>query len=468
MKVSRSITLRLTLALGTISLLVFAVTAVLLHHSLANELARASHVELLGKIDLVKRFVDAAGADQGLASLREHLDYALVEQPDLRVWIEGPDGLLLYGDGPPRVVDRLDELGHLTLVRADGVAMEAMEERVKPQPALPVSRILVAFETRGRDQLLSGYRNALIALSAAAVLLSAGLGAAAAWRSLEPVKRLSDEAAAIGARSIDVRLSDRQVADELAGLVRAFNAVLDRLEAAYRQVEGFSADVAHELRTPLATLISGTQVVLSRPRAEAELRETLASNLEDLERLKVMVNDMLFLDRADRGEMAQTASLVELAEEADKALDYCDALLQEAGLRAVRRGSATVRCNAALVRRALANLLSNAIKHTARGNTLSLEVQPLPGGARLSVFNPGAPIPPEVASRMFDRFYRADEARRDSHESHGLGLAIVRAVARMHGGTAFVQRAEGGTRVGFDLVGALPGPSADTGRIDPH
>jgi two-component system heavy metal sensor histidine kinase CusS len=126
-----------------------------------------------------------------------------------------------------------------------------------------------------------------------------------------------------------------------------------------------------------------------------------------------------------------------------------------------------VHCNAALVRRAVVNLLTNAIKHTARGGTIRVDVEAADGHARLSVHNPGAPIAPEVAARMFDRFYRADAAREGSGESHGLGLAIVKAIARMHDGATFVAVEPDGNRVGVELPALAGGTRADAPEAAP-
>jgi two-component system heavy metal sensor histidine kinase CusS len=444
--------LRLTASIAAIALVVFSGTGFLLHRSLADELAKIAHAELSGKIEVAKRFIEEASPEADLQALREHLDYVLVEHPDLRVWLRSADGKALYGGPAPRVVvEHLGEHEHLRIVRSDGIEMEAMQETLPADSAVPGANVLVGFEMRGRDVLLANYRDALVAVCAGAVLLTLALSAAAAWRGLAPVKRLSRQAAGITPQSLTTRLSVEPVESELIGLVRAFNGVLDRLEAAYRQMEAFNADVAHELRTPLSTLISGTEVMLSAPRSAAELRNTLASNLEELEQLNSVVNDMLFLARSDRGAKADTLQAADLGAQADLAVDFCEPLLEEAGLRVQRHGTASVECNPALIRRAVVNLLTNAIKHTEGGRTIRVDVESVDGRARLSLVNPGTPIPPEVAQRMFDRFYRADPAREGSNESHGLGLAIVQAIARMHDGCTFVAVEPQGNRVGIEF-----------------
>jgi two-component system heavy metal sensor histidine kinase CusS len=459
----RSIALRLTLALGAIALMVFSGTGILLHRSLADALVSADHDELLGKIEVVKHFVGEARTTGDLVALRHHLDDLLIGHPDLRVWLQFSDGTPAYGGPPPKPTGTLGVRGHFRLMRADGVPMDGVDAQLLGTEPLGNMQVRVAIDIQPRDQLLARYRNVLIGVCTLAVLLSVGLSALATWRGLAPVTRLSREASRITPHSLQTRLSDTHVDDELTGLVQAFNGVLDRLETAYRHMEAFNADVAHELRTPLATLINGTQVMLSAKRPAEELRDALASNLEELEKLKTLVNDMLFLARADQGDRPDGLEQVDLALEVVKTIEYCEALLEEGGVAAVREGAATAPCDASLIRRALVNLLSNAIKHTQRGQSIHVVLETLPGKVRLSVLNPGAPLSAELLKRMFDRFYRVDDARVRAGESHGLGLAIVRAIARMHRGEVFAHTTPAGNVVGLEIPGE---PPAGAGQPD--
>ncbi|HAP24119.1 MAG TPA: two-component sensor histidine kinase, partial [Achromobacter sp.] len=214
-----------------------------------------------------------------------------------------------------------------------------------------------------------------------------------------------------------------------------------------------------ELRTPLATLINGTQVMLSAPRDAAELRDALESHLEELEDLKTLVNDMLFLARADRGERAADLAPVSLAAEARRVAEYYEATLEEQGVRLHCEGDATVAANRGLARRALANLISNAIKATPPGSEIVVACSRISGGARITVRNPGPPIPPADLPRIFDRFFRAGPTRAPRSEGHGLGLAIVRAIALMHGGEADAVSDTTGTVVGITLMDTAAGPN---------
>jgi two-component system heavy metal sensor histidine kinase CusS len=451
--IPKSIALRLTLTLGAVGLLVFAAAGILLQRALATELVRADHEELVGKIKVVRHFIGEARKSGNLDVLKHHMDDLLLGHSDLDIWLITAQGDTVYGGSLPRVVGEPDARGHFRVER-DGVPMDAVRTPITDAAPFPIAAAWLAVDTRPRDKLLATYRIAVTGVCALGVALILGLGGVATWRGLRPVKRLSLEARQITPHSLDARLSDTHDDAELTGLVESFNGVLDRLEAAYRQMEHFSADVAHELRTPLATLISGSQVTLAADRSKEDLRDALASHLEELEQMSALVNDMLFLARADQGDRAQDLAQTDLAAEVDKTIRYCELLIDEAGVTVRREGAAKAVCSAALVRRAVVNLLVNAIKHTERGLEITLRIGSSADRVSLSVWNPGRPIPPEIASRMFDRFFRGDQARVRTGESHGLGLAIVWAIARMHGGRVFVDSTGQGNRIGFEIPAA--------------
>ena len=319
---------------------------------------------------------------------------------------------------------------------------------------------------RGAARLLYAYGTALLLICVLWVGATVMLAAWAVRRSMAPARRLSEQAARIQPDNLAPRLPLQDTDRELQDFVRSFNRTLDRLQSAYQQMEGFNADVAHELRTPLATLINGTQVMLSSPRDAAELRDALESNLEVLEDLKTMVNDMLFLARADRGERAADLSAISLAAEARRVAEYYDAALEERGIRLRCEGDAAVAANPGLVRRALANLISNAIKATPAGHEILLRCEPAAGGARVEVRNPGASIAPADLPRIFDRFFRAGQGRAPRTEGHGLGLAIVRAIARMHDGDVDARSTAGETVIGITLRAPTDKPAATPQAAD--
>lgn len=275
-------------------------------------------------------------------------------------------------------------------------------------------------------------------------------------RVVAPLHGLVQQLRLLNADHLEHRLDGALQPAELQPVIEQFNALLHRLDRAYRQLEAFNADVAHELNTPLTMLISSCQLGLSHSRTADELREILANNLEDLDRMAGIVRDMLFLAKADQGARVRGGTKQSLRAVAQTVLEFHEAELQEAGLSAVIEGDAKLDIEAGLLRRALSNLISNAVRYAERGSQVRLDIALTSDGeVELAIENRGHPIAKDELPRLFERFYRADYARSSSDLNHGLGLAIVEAIARMHGGAPFAQSQHGVTRVGMRLPGSI-------------
>lgn len=310
----------------------------------------------------------------------------------------------------------------------------------------------------------TGQRMALLLV---AVVIAGGAlaGWGTFWRvrcSLRPLIDVADQTRAIDVARLDQRLSLAESAEELQPVIEQFNGLMGRVERAYLQLEGFNADVAHELRTPLANLIGQTELALSRERPAAELADTLASNLEELNRLAGMVNDMLFLAQADRGVKARRGEPVALSALVHQVLEFHEAPLSEADLSVEVAGEQQAAVDAPLVKRALSNLLGNAIRHATPGTRITVRLDPDDaGGVRLWVENQGDPVPQHHLPRLFDRFFRVDSSRCElDRPHHGLGLSIVAAIARMHEGSPMAESTPERTRIGFSLAHPTPAGAA--------
>jgi two-component system heavy metal sensor histidine kinase CusS len=299
---------------------------------------------------------------------------------------------------------------------------------------------------------LERFKLAFIGIAVAGSALMAGLGGWIARVGLQPIETLSKQARSIVPCQPLRRLQVEGVPTELRDLSASFNGALDRLEASYRQLEAFNADVAHELRTPLMNLIGQTQVTLSRPRTCEAFQETLQSNLEELERLRSIVNDMLFLARADQGATTREAQPVWLASEVRQVADFLDVLIDEKQIVLRIEGDTREPIESALFRRAASNLLINAIEHSAVGAEIVVGIERAQEVARIGVSNAGPAIEARHLEHLFDRFYRVEACRRNSTANHGLGLAIVKAIATMHGGTVFASSAAGTNTFGFTVA----------------
>ncbi|MGJ7568833.1 heavy metal sensor histidine kinase [Variovorax sp. GB1R11] len=288
-----------------------------------------------------------------------------------------------------------------------------------------------------------------------AVFLGSGIisltGALLVRRGLKPLQNLVQQTKATGPANPGRRIDPAPYASEITPWVTQFNAVLDRAEQAYQQLESFNADVAHELRTPLANLIGMVEVELARPRSAEELRDALLSALEEARRVSAIVVDMLFLSKADRGTVARRSTPVSLADQVRTVLDFHEATLEDVGLKVHVSGDASIGIDAGLVRRALSNLLSNASRYATAGSTIAVVIDTQPDGVWVKVANRGEPVADDVLPNLFKRFFRAERSRTDSSEHHGLGLAIVAAIARMHGGQTRATSRSGVTEISFSL-----------------
>jgi len=400
----------------------------------------AKHEEELRSYSVV--LVDVAReayAQGGEAEVKAKMAWLAERRPGTFVQLQRANGSELYRDAAPTF-----DVTQATARGMDFAVPVATGERLQGKLLLDCSRD--AQTARHMALLLVG-----------AVLAGAALvGWGTFWRvrcSLRPLLDLAAQTKAIDARRMGQRLSLEEPAEELQPLIDQFNGLMHRVERTYAQLEGFNADVAHELRTPLANLIGHTEVALSRERSVPELEETLHSNLEELHRMAAIVNDMLFLAQADRGVKARRGAPVSLAELVQQVVDFHEAPMEERGLNVTIEGDARLPVDAPLIKRALSNLLGNAIRYANPNSALCVRIAPESGGgARLWVENAGPSIEAAHLPRLFDRFFRADAARCEMEKPHhGLGLSIVAAIARMHDGFPAAESSGGTTRVGFSL-----------------
>jgi two-component system heavy metal sensor histidine kinase CusS len=469
MSLRRSIAARLAAMFALAALLVFALVGWSLHRALVDELRQHQRQQVDTQFQDVAYFLRRLRQPEQWPRLHAKLDALTPPDHSTQYWILSDDPQIRYGSELAEIVglspDSLDSAdapdapvttGEIRLgSQATPVRMMMRSEYFPAEGGRAAFRFIVGIDSASYGRTRRAFESALLALCSGGVLLVALMGYLIAHWGLLPLKRLTDEAHRLSPSTLSQRLAVAPLPSELSDLAISFNGALDRLEAAYQQLEGFNADVTHELRTPLANLIGQTQVALSRPRPVAELEEVLHSNLEELERLRSIVNDMLFLARADQGERPQRLVPTSLAAEVKKTVEFLDLVMDEAGVRVRVQGDAEAPIDPSLFGRAVTNLLHNAIRHSEARSEIVVNVHAEPTQARhvawVAVSNPGPAIAPEHLGRLFDRFYRVDSARTNSTDNHGLGLAIVKAVARMHAGEVFAASQGGMTTVGFSV-----------------
>ena len=454
----RSIKVRLVAMFALAALLIFSLIGSALYGVLQRELARHQHDELNTRFLDTQYMIQHNGDPARWPRVQAKLDTLTPADGSFRYWVLSDDPRFQYGKDLADIerIDRNpDGMGNLTL-RGREYPLHTLTKALPAFEQRPAVRLIVAVDAAPYMHTLHAFMSALVGLSLLGVFLVMLLGYWIALVGLRPLKQLSSAAQSLGPRTLSQRLQIAPLPGELSDLTGAFNGVLERMEGAYNQLEAFNADVAHELRTPLANLIGETQVALSRQRTAPQFEEVLQSNLEELERLRSIINDMLFLARADQGEAATGVTAADVAHEVEMTIEFFEPLLDETGSTVAIEGElrAQATMNIALFRRALSNLLQNAIEHSVAGARLVVTITPRGGATWISVANPGKTIAATHLPRLFDRFYRVDSSRHDTGEihGHGLGLAIVKAVATMHGGATLATSDDGITTIAFSIA----------------
>ncbi len=450
---TNSIALRLSGLFSLVAMLVFLLIGGALYLQVDKGLDLLPEAELEARYSVLESSLNRFGTQDHWVKVRAKLRQLAEEDKRIRFWVVSSDPRYEYGSpdaqirafaaGPEGIRDiRLP--GHTNPFKVLLNTMPAKDLR-------PPLQFLIAIDTETFWQTQHRLLIALISLAIVGVLLASALGYWVARIGLKPLIKLSQEAHKLAPPRLTGRLQLSSLPPELNQFVNSFNSALERVEQAYSRLESFNADVAHELRSPLTNLIGQTQVALTRGRSAEHYFEVLQSNLEELERLRSIINDMLFLASADQGSKATKLISTSLAGEVATTLDYLDFILEDAQVQVQVSGDAQVRIEIAHLRRALINLLSNAVQHTAPGQVIEVRISQEGERVAIAVSNPGETIASEHLSHLFERFYRVDASRSNSDANHGLGLAIVQAIALMHGGDVFVHSGDGINTFGIYL-----------------
>ena len=310
------------------------------------------------------------------------------------------------------------------------------------------------------DHFVGHFRRSLVQL-VGPLLLGAMLAAYfLVKRTMRHLERVTSAAARIGSKTLGERLDVRRAPSEIARLAGSFNDMLDRLEEAFRRLQEFGADLAHELRTPIQNLRGEAEVALLKTRTPAEYQEILADMIEECGHLARIVDDVLLLSRVERHEEALEIEPFDLAKEIEEIREYFDdvAAARKIRLETAIPATLVVEGDRSKLRRAIANLVDNALKYTDPNGLVRVEARDLGReGAEVVVSDTGIGIAPEHLPKLFERFYRVEKSRSREYGGAGLGLGIARTLVRAHGGDVTIESSPGkGTRVKLKLPRGEP------------
>ena len=311
-------------------------------------------------------------------------------------------------------------------------SLVATREEIDGQPFI----IQVAQDRTSDEQFATEFAIVLGAALGLGIVASAIIAIAVTTRGLLPLQQLTESLGRIDPSHLDERVSRASWPRELQPVATAFDDMLARLENSFTRLSQFSADLAHELRTPISNIRGEAEVSLSRPRTLEEYRNVIESIAAECERLSGIVHNLLFLARAE-GVDRQIERRVFAARSAiEKIAAYYRTLAEERVISIVNEGDGEVYADALLFDRALSNLLDNALRFTPDRGTITIATRTTADRTELTVADTGEGIPPQHLPHICDRFYRVDSSR--SSQGAGLGLALVKSVAELHGGSAAI------------------------------
>jgi two-component system heavy metal sensor histidine kinase CusS len=324
----------------------------------------------------------------------------------------------------------------------------------------------IAIDVSQQEALLARYRQRFWFILLGTLAILPLVGYQIARRGIRPVKEMATTARHISSTNLHERIQPEGYPSELASLAATFNKMLDGLEESFDRISRFSADIAHDLRTPVNNIRGEAEVALARARTVDEYREVLGSCLEEAVRLSDLIGDLLFLARSESPLAQLHRESINVGELLSGIREYYEAPAADRGVSLsteVPNEPVFAQLDRALLQRAVGNLVSNALAHTPSGKSVvlgaSVELSSVvhssgerssvePAAIRIEVSDTGMGIPPEALPRVFDRFFRVDESRSQASGGTGLGLAIVQSIMLLHGGNVEIASKVGkGTQV---------------------
>jgi two-component system, OmpR family, heavy metal sensor histidine kinase CusS len=449
-------------------LIVAAITA-LLYFGLAENLRKLSEQIMADELDVCRALIQARSNDSHALREEVEIDSAVRRYQKFYIRVMNDSGRALFTTpGMDREMsaariarEAAQQNGRVFWLKAaSGKPYRAVVARVSRDSGDKEPwNIQLTMDLSQEVEVLSQHRILIWIVLALAAILCPRAGIAAARWGTRPLREVSETARSISSSTLNERIRTEGYPSEIASLAGTFNAMLQRLEDSFVRLSRFSADIAHELRTPVNNIRGESEVALARPRTIEEYRETLGSCLEESVRLSELIESLLFLARSESPGDHLKRTRQNIGTLLSSVQEYYDAAASEAGVRLHLdcEGEVIGDVDGPLLQRALGNLVSNALAHTPAGGTVLLTAVQQSQHVRIEVRDTGSGIPSESLPKVFDRFYRADSARTRHSGGSGLGLSIMRQIVFLHGGDVKIESETSlGTTVSLTLPSLEP------------
>lgn len=310
------------------------------------------------------------------------------------------------------------------------------------------SYVLQIAQDRSADERFRKQFRALLGLVLAlGVIASAVIAVTVTRRGLRPLAKMRRMFERVQPAHLSERIEPARWPTELRPLAASFDDMLGRLEDSFTRLSQFSADLAHELRTPVGNMLGEAQVTLTRDRTSEEYRSVIESTAAECERLSGIIDNLLFLARSESAEQQIARSSFNARAAIEKIVSFYQTLAEDRHVTISSTGDAEIFADPILFNRAIGNLIDNALRFTPDNGEIEIAIREfVDGNVAISVIDNGSGIAPEHLPRVFDRFYRADPSR--SAAGTGLGLSLIKSIVDLHGGTAKIESTfEQGTTV---------------------
>ena len=452
---------RLTAGYAVAGLFLVFFATVSLYLVLVSELDKSTDLFLADKVHVLRTMLRERPDDWD--ALREEVELESAarryEQFYIRLLDERNTPLLMT----PGMADQLDlaQLASQTQSRpARNIRMKGKDGRAfrVTSASAPVGSlatqtdtIQIAIDISQKEGLLARYRFWFWAILLATFVIFPLVGYKIARRGIRPVEEMATTARHITSTNLRERILPEGYPFELASLASTFNQMLDRLEESFERISRFSADIAHDLRTPVNNIRGEAEVALARARSAEEYREVIESFLEETVRLSDLIGDLLFLARTESPLTHLRRERVDVGELLGGVQEYYEASAADGGVSlttTVADGPVIAELDRTLLRRAVGNLVSNALANTPPGGAVVMGTRADPSTICIEVSDTGVGIPAEALPKVFDRFFRVDSSRSQGSGGTGLGLSIVQSIVLLHGGNVEIASQPGqGTRV---------------------
>ena len=309
----------------------------------------------------------------------------------------------------------------------------ALNEEFGSQPYT----LQVAQDRSSDEQVERNFALLFIAVLFGGVVASALIAIIVTRRGLRPLREMTESLGRIGPDQLKERIGSTGWPRELQPLAIAFDQMLKRLDDSFTRLSQFSADLAHELRTPIANMLGEAQVTLTRDRTAADYRETIESTVAECERLSRIVDNLLFVARVDAAREPIARKRFDARAAVEKIAAFYQTVADDHHVTITCSGDGQIYADPDLFERAVGNLLDNALRFTAKHGSIRVAVSKHNSDFEVTVSDNGCGIAAEHLPRVFDRFYRAESSR--SSDGAGLGLALVKSIVELHGGSAVIE-----------------------------